>query len=175
VFVLLVGVISDTHDNIPALKEIISRLKRRDIDIIVHLGDYVSPFTVRIMHEELGNHKVIGVLGNNDGDILLISRLFNKYGWELHDGPSIIDLDGVKFLIMHGYDGIEHTERIASLLVGYEGVSGVLYGHTHKAVYLRTSDGRIILNPGEACGYLTGRSSFALLDTNSLEAKIIYL
>ncbi|OYT38215.1 MAG: YfcE family phosphodiesterase, partial [Desulfurococcales archaeon ex4484_58] len=31
------------------------------------------------------------------------------------------------------------------------------------------------LNPGETCGYLTGKSSIALLDTSDLSIKIIEL
>jgi len=50
----------------------------------------------------------------------------------------------------------------------------VVHGHAHEAKVYRK--GRtLIVNPGEACGYLTGRSTIALLDTSKLEVKIVEL
>ena len=33
----------------------------------------------------------------------------------------------------------------------------------------------LVINPGEACGYLTGTSTIALLDTGTAEARLISL
>jgi predicted phosphodiesterase len=40
-------------------------------------------------------------------------------------------------------------------------------------VYKRSKT--LIVNPGEACGYLTGKSTVALLDTDKHKAEIIEL
>ncbi len=171
---MLVGVISDSHDNIYKLDAVLDELKKEKVETIIHLGDIISPFTVRRMREKLGGIPVIGVLGNNDGDILLLSKLFRDYGWKLLNGPVIVDLDGRRFLLMHGYNGLEHTEKLAMELVGFEGIDGVLYGHTHRAL-LKRINSRILLNPGEVCGYLTGKTSFAVLDTSRLDAVVKWL
>lgn len=168
---MIVGVISDSHDNIHALEKVVGKLVDERVELVVHLGDIISPFTVRYMREWLGNIPVIAVLGNNDGDKMLLLKLFNEYGWALYEGPSIIELGGRRFLIMHGYDGISHTEEIAESLLSLNGIDGVLYGHTHRRVYEKRG-GKIILNPGEVCGYLTGKTSYAILDTGKLEATI---
>ncbi len=171
---MIVGVISDSHDNLAMLDKAIKKLLDEGVELVIHLGDIISPFTVRRMKEGLGDIGVIGVFGNNDGDKYLLQKLFNMYGWKLYSGPSKVSIDGRTFIIMHGYDGVEHTVEIARQLLNYPGVDGVLYGHTHKVLYEK-ENGRILLNPGEICGYITGKSSIAILDTEKLDARIIEL
>jgi predicted phosphodiesterase len=47
----------------------------------------------------------------------------------------------------------------------------VVHGHDHKAKVERRGS-TLIVNPGEVCGYVSGRSSFGVLDTDRLEADI---
>jgi len=49
-----------------------------------------------------------------------------------------------------------------------------VHGHDHVAKIAKVG-GTLIVNPGEVGGWLTGRSSFGLLDTETLEAEIIDL
>ena len=51
----------------------------------------------------------------------------------------------------------------------------VLFGHTHALLNKKYDNGVLVVNPGELCGYLTGRSTFAIIDTNKMEAEIIDL
>ena len=51
----------------------------------------------------------------------------------------------------------------------------VFSGHTHAVVNEKYENGVLVLNPGEACGYLTGKGSFAIVDTKTDKAEIIYL
>jgi putative phosphoesterase len=48
----------------------------------------------------------------------------------------------------------------------------ILSGHTHDMVNQK-QDGVLIVNPGELCGYLTNKATFAIIDTESMEAEII--
>ena len=36
-------------------------------------------------------------------------------------------------------------------------------------------NGVLILNPGEICGYLTGNSTFGIINTNKMDIEIISL
>jgi predicted phosphodiesterase len=36
-------------------------------------------------------------------------------------------------------------------------------------------NGVLVVNPGELCGYLTGKPTFAIIDTDKVEAEIIEL
>jgi len=50
----------------------------------------------------------------------------------------------------------------------------VIYGHTHQAV-IEKRGRTLVVNPGELCGCLTGRSSYALINVEKLEVDLIYL
>jgi len=171
---MLVGVISDTHDNVPATRRIIRELTEHGVKLIIHLGDVVSPFTLRFMREEAGSLKFIIVKGNNDGDIYLLTRLSTSFGWSFHSEPALLDIDGRRLLLVHGYGDAESTERIVDALAKSMDVDGVLYGHTHVA-RLVNYGGKLVFNPGEACGYLTGRHTYGVLDTGMLKAEVLEL
>lgn len=170
----MIGVISDSHDNLPLLKKTIQELLEHRVELIIHLGDIISPFVVRQLAEIVKNTPVVAVRGNNDGDIQQLKTLFDKYGWLFYSEPTIIEVENRKFLLMHGYNGIEFTESIARALLRSLSVDGVFYGHTHRYV-LEEENNRILLNPGEVCGYLTGKSTYAILDTGSLKTQIHFL
>ncbi|MBC7219112.1 MAG: metallophosphoesterase family protein, partial [Hadesarchaea archaeon] len=49
----------------------------------------------------------------------------------------------------------------------------VVRGHTHRAkVFGRRP---LVVNPGEVCGYLTGRETVATLDLDRLRVRIVEL
>jgi len=83
-------------------------------------------------------------------------------------GAEII-VDGLKFALLHGR-GIE----LLRSLVNSGGYHVVVCGHTHQANVYRES-GTLVINPGEALGYLSGKATIAIFDTGSLEARILQL
>lgn len=173
-----IGIISDSHDNVPLVTRAINILIDNGVDEIIHLGDIISPFIPRFIKKELDNRgvsiRITSVLGNNDGDIYMLSKLFNEYGWRLLSSPCIVEYENKRFYLMHGYGSIDFTEKLAKTVFENLDVDAVLYGHTHKLVIERRS-GKLLLNPGELCGYLTGRSTIAVLDTRDLSTKVIDL
>ncbi|MFX0100877.1 MAG: metallophosphoesterase family protein, partial [Candidatus Hodarchaeota archaeon] len=68
---------------------------------------------------------------------------------------------GLKILMLHG-----HT--ISEEMIDSIAASGkydlVFYGHFHKIRDEIISEKTRVLNPGEACGYLTGKSTAMLLE-----------
>lgn len=160
-----VGVISDTHDHVGNVR-LAFKFFEKKVDTVVHLGDIISPFILRFIREEFDG-MIYGVFGNNDGDHLFLDKHIKQYGWKFSPIPIEISLGGKKFLIMH-----EPLDPEALIRGG--DYSGVLYGHTHERFFKRGGKG-IILNPGEACGYLSGEPTFAVLDTESLEVDWIFI
>lgn len=171
---MVVGVISDSHDNIHALKKVVDHLLRHGVKSVVHLGDIISPFSVKLLKDELKEIPVIAVKGNNDGDVYQLSTMFTRYGWVFKPDPGVIEINKRKMLLMHGYGGINDTMMFARSLAKSLDVDFVLYGHTHKPV-IEELDGKIVLNPGEVCGYLTGRISYAILDLETNKAELYFL
>lgn len=61
-----IGILSDTHDNIPRIKDAVTRLNKEGVDLVLHAGDYIAPFVMGTLKDL--NAEMIGVFGNNDGD-----------------------------------------------------------------------------------------------------------
>ena len=43
----VIGIISDTHDNIYMIDKAVEELNKRQVRLVLHAGDYISPFTVQ--------------------------------------------------------------------------------------------------------------------------------
>ena len=50
----------------------------------------------------------------------------------------------------------------------------IIFGHSHKPDIQSDKNGRLLVNPGESCGWVTGKSSVAILDLDSNSAEHIY-
>ena len=113
---------------------------------------------------------LIGVFGNNDGDHELLRKRFSETtNCEIRGRFAEIDADGFKIALLHGDE-----PDLLNALVSRECFDAVVYGHAHVTV-ARKNGGMLVVSPGEVCGYLTGKSTIALLDTVKREARIIEL
>ena len=63
---MLVGLMSDTHDRIPAIAELLKRMTDRGVGMVLHAGDFCSPFSLKPFQDS--NVALAGVFGRNDGD-----------------------------------------------------------------------------------------------------------
>lgn len=165
---MLIGLIADTHDNLPMVEKAVKKLNEEKVAFVLHAGDYVAPFVIpkfKALHA-----KLIGVFGNNDGDRELLKRRFaENERLELRGNFAQIILDNVKIALLHGDD-----EALLKALIESEGFDVVVYGHLHKSDISKKGK-TLIVNPGETCGYLSGKSTIALFDTVTREAKIVEL
>ncbi len=159
-----IGVISDTHDNLDAIKRAVAYFTK-EVELIIHAGDVVAPFSAKIF-KEAKNIPVYGVLGNNDGELLTI-EVFNKLGGNVKRQFNAFTMDNRRIAVMHG----EMLEVIEALILS-KMYDIVISGHTHDPK-IEKKDGVLHVNPGENCGYLTGKSTIAIIDTVTLTAVII--
>jgi hypothetical protein len=165
---MLVGLIADTHDCLPMVDKAVKKLNESNVELVLHAGDYVAPFVIPKFKDLKA--KLIGVFGNNDGDREFLKKRFSEYeGLEVRGNFAEIVVDGVKIALLHG-----HEEELLRALVNSEGFDVVVHGHTHKAEVYRK--GRtLVVNPGEVCGYLSGKSTIALFDTVKREVRLVDL
>jgi putative phosphoesterase len=165
---MLIGIIADTHDNLPMIEKAVKRLNKENVALVLHAGDYVSPFVIpkfKALHA-----KLIGVFGNNDGDHEFLRKRFNECSnCEIRGRFAEINAEGFKIALLHG----DETELLEAL-INCGGFDAVVHGHSHAEVSRRNGK-TLIVNSGEVCGYLTGKSTVALLDTVKREAIIIEL
>lgn len=172
---LIIGVMSDSHDNMYNVEKALKFFREMDVKVIVHLGDIISPFIVKKMAElKYEGLMVIAIYGNNDGDRVLLSRMFMSAGWRILDPPAVEVVNGKKLLMMHGHGSVEYSKELAYSLAKGMNVDAVLYGHTHQKDS-KVINGKVVLNPGETYGYLTGSATVAILDLDEMKPKFIEL
>ena len=159
-----VGIMSDSHDNMVKIKEVVDIFNKEKIDLLLHAGDFVSPFTAR----ELRNIQCpfFGVFGNNDGDRLFLLQQFQEIG-PIYPEPYKAEIDGKKIIMFHKDDIITDLARSNQYDL-------IIYGHTHRAGYYQNGKTTVI-NPGECGGWLTGKSTVAIFDLANLSVQIIEL
>ncbi|UCC33755.1 MAG: metallophosphoesterase [Candidatus Bathyarchaeota archaeon] len=162
---MIVGIMADTHDRLPMLDKAVRRLNEEKAEVVLHAGDYIAPFVVS--HFEALEANMIGVFGNNDGDRELLKKRFADIGGDIRGDFAEIKVDGIKVAMLHG-----HEEELLHSLIDAKCYDVVVHGHTHESVAHRNEE-TLIINPGEICGYLTEKSSIALLETKTLNVNNI--
>ncbi len=159
---MLVGIMSDTHDNMPQIKKAVGLFNGKKVEHVIHAGDFTSPFTFRALKDL--KCSFTGIFGNNDGDKLLLHRMSEG---SIFNQPHIFELAGRKIVIIH-----EH--HIADALADSGHYDLVIYGHTHKAEVKKLKD-TLVVNPGETGSWLYGKSTVAVVDLAAMQAEIIPL
>lgn len=132
---MIIGVISDTH--IPQVTTRLPELALAALagsDLIVHVGDLVSPVVIDWL-EEIA--PVEAVRGNMDG--ISIEALLPV--------KNVLILKGHRIGLIHGWGSpYDIEERISR---EFENVEAIIYGHTHRAVCHHRM-GMLFFNPGSA-------------------------
>ncbi|MEM4739339.1 MAG: metallophosphoesterase [Acidilobaceae archaeon] len=170
--ILIVGVLSDTHDSLANTEKAIKVFRDNNVSMIIHLGDIIAPFTLRAILEGL-NVRFEGVFGNNDGEKLGLLRIASIYNASLGEQPRVVNINGRRLLLVHGFGDPVTTYEIVKALAESGRWNAVLYGHTHEPLvdYVR---GSLILNPGDCSGVLN-KPTVALLDTRTLRVRLVNL
>ena len=154
-----VGILSDSHDNVPLLDAAMAVFEERGAERLVHAGDFVAPFAAKRLLA-LGV-PVVAVFGNCDGEKRVVSQLLPG----IVAGARHETIGGTRFVIVHSIDWLDDSDR--------SGADVIVCGHTHQA---GVSEGKpLVINPGECGGWVTGRSTAAMLDTDTLHAEILDL
>jgi uncharacterized protein len=96
------GLISDTHDNLPMIKTAIIRLNELDVDLVLHAGDYVSPFTAK-PYTEL-KAEMIGIYGNNCAEREKLRESYATVGKEIKGIFTEVEAMGTRIAHLHGHD-----------------------------------------------------------------------
>ncbi|RLE55267.1 MAG: hypothetical protein DRJ40_08765 [Thermoprotei archaeon] len=164
---MLIGVISDTHDNIGSVERAVKVFNEWGVSLVVHCGDWCAPFTL-VKFKDL-RCKLVGVFGNVDGERELLRRRARELKFEVEGEFLHLVLNGRSIAVYHGV-----YEDIVRALAKCGEYDIVLRGHTHRAEVQKLGN-CIVVNPGEACGYLTGRRTVAIVNLETLDVRIIEL
>jgi putative phosphoesterase len=167
---MLVVALSDSHDNIAAVKKAGEEARRRGATLVLHAGDWVSPFTVRFLREAVGEGvRIVGVWGNNEGEKNYFLEMARRYGVEIAGDAAELEAGGRRVAVYHGTSPVLLKALVESGIYDV-----VIYGHTHQAAVERRGK-TLVVNPGELCGCLTGKSTYAVIDLERLEVELAFL
>ena len=161
-----IGLMADTHDRLDAVNAAISLFNQEKVTDVLHAGDLVSPFVVPTFSGLKA--RLHYVWGNNEGDREYITVKFKELGIVPYGDFAELELSGLKIALLHG-----RYESIINSLVNSGLYDVIVRGHSHKAEIIK--DKTLLINPGEVCGYLSGRMTVALLSLDSMKSQIIEL
>ncbi|MFN3805209.1 MAG: metallophosphoesterase [Pyrobaculum sp.] len=165
---MLIGVISDSHDDWQALIAVGRRLHSMGARVVVHAGDWTSPFSMLKLRRAVGPEaRIVTVFGNNDGDRHNFAVKAREAAVEILGEAGALEVDGLKIGIYHGTSDILVEAMARSSLFDV-----VIYGHTHRPE-VRRLNGTLLINPGELCGCAGEKKTAALLDTKTLQVELI--
>jgi putative phosphoesterase len=159
---MIIGVLSDTHDRVPLITAALDLFARRGTESIIHAGDICSPFAAKALKLAEQRGPLYVLFGNNEGETAGLKSILPQ----LQRGPLRLELDGTRILVHHFEKWCDPQD------VSWADV--VITGHTHEVVN-EVRDGKLFLNPGECCGWVNGRCTVAILDTNGPGAEIVEL
>lgn len=156
------GLIADTHDNVPMVQRAVEVFNEKGVDMVLHAGDYVAPFALKPL---LGlKCDFMGVWGNNDGDKIAVDKTAQG---KICESPNIETYGEKKILIGH------HLEALDALIKSRYYFL-IIYGHTHRPDIRQEGD-TLVVNPGECGGWLTGKSTVAIVDLEEQKAETLLL
>lgn len=160
----MIGIMSDSHDNVDAVRQVVSLFNRSGCTLVLHAGDFVAPFAARELKSL--SCPVRAVFGNCDGERAGLERIIREFG-EIKPEPFLVRHGGLNVFLTH----IPFTNNRPSARGEYD---VLVYGHTHRPE-VRTDPRTLIINPGEAGGWVTGRKTVALFDPETMTADILAL
>jgi len=163
---------ADTHDRWDHLEQAIAYGNQAGCSVMLFAGDLVAPGQGVPMLEKF-NGPVHVVLGNNDGELVGLTRRIDKSGSvTLHyvSGESVMTetFDGLRFYMNH-FPGFT---RNAALSGQYD---VCVHGHNHTYSEETLENGTLILNPGELKGLKPDLATVMIFDTETKSVEKIVI
>lgn len=160
----MIGIMADSHDNLQPLKQAVRIFNETGCSLVIHAGDFVAPFAA----QELLNCDctVKAVFGNCDGEKKGLKKIFHSIG-EIQVAPLIFNHKDLNIIVTHV--PVPLNSHIDSKKFNI-----IISAHTHKPE-IKKGEKTLLINPGETGGWVSGKSTVALLDTKTLTTKIITL
>jgi putative phosphoesterase len=150
-----IGILSDTHDKLPAMQAGLNLLRQSGAEFFIHCGDVGSEPIL----DQLAGLPSAFVWGNNDWDRPALERYAHNLGITCYGDFGDLELGGKRFAVIHGDD-----LRLRQRILTEQHHDYLLQGHTHLRHDEKIGTVRCI-NPGAL--YRARDKSVAILDTET--------
>ena len=151
-----VGVVSDTHNNLANVREIVALFNAAGVERVVHTGDITKGTTLDLFGKL--EAPLYGVFGNNDVERDGLYRSATAHGFTLADPPLELAWAQRRILVVH--DPLD----LKNVPLGYD---LALHGHTHLH-RCEQAAGYLVFNPGECAGHMTGYNAVGVVDLTTM-------
>lgn len=169
-----IAILSDTHDNTPAIVWIIEYLNDNGIGVAFHAGDMINPGILHRFRDHYQGHLHF-IFGNNDGENALAERRANNsknltcHLWEM------------QLALENRHIFMNHYSTIGEIVANSGEFDLVIGGHDHQ--YRVIEHGNcLFINPGNTVTKdkwlqheVDRESSFVVLDLESMKHERIML
>jgi putative phosphoesterase len=196
-----IAVLSDAHGNMVYLNECMNDIKRKQVDAIYYLGDFVGYFPDgEAVINQLRQEKAICVLGNHDAMLLGILPLDSSKDevYQLSKNKACISdssldflrslpktrmdiIEDKKVLFVHGkwdnpLGGYLYADKIDQLDEKQLNYDIIFMGHTHRS-FIKNIQDKVLINVG-SCGLPRdqgNRPAYVLYDFSDNSAEVVRL
>lgn len=158
-----IGIVSDTHNNLKNVRQIISLFNDVNVERVIHTGD-ISQAKVMEAFSAL-EAPLFGVYGNNDqGELESLAAAADAMGFHFIQPPLALEWAGKKIVVVHDPLELEPLDTHA--------YDVILHGHTHR-LRVERNEHHMIFNPGECAGIMPGMNAIGVLDLLNLEHEVL--
>ena len=154
-----IGVVSDTHNNLANVREIVGLFNAAGVERVVHTGDITKGATLDLFGKL--DVPLYGVFGNNDVERDGLQAVIRAHGFSFCEPPLELDWQGQLIVVVHD-----------PLDLPANGYDLALHGHTHMHRCENRDEG-LIFNPGECAGHMKGYNAVGVVDLATLEARLL--
>ena len=162
---MIVGVVSDTHNNIKNIKAIIDIFNKEKVDLVIHTGDISKASTLEKFSDL--NCELIGAFGNNDRNEEGLREVCELLNFRFQEPPFLINIYNKRIVIFHEPDPIQE------FLNQNKNIDLVLFGHTHRYKE-EIKDQILFFNPGESAGFFEGNNALGIINLENMKIKRIF-
>jgi len=161
----MIGIITDSHENIPAIEAAVKVLKEKNPELVIHCGDIISPPVL----ERFKGLPMLLVFGNNDGEQEGLTNKVKALHFKGIQSEQEFKIDNKKIFVCHG-----HRKGILRKAIESRNYDYILTGHTHT-LRDETIETTRIINVGCLFQPLGGQDfySIGLLDVKSDKLDVV--
>jgi putative phosphoesterase len=156
--IMRLGVVSDSHNNVPHVQAAVAVLQQEQVDVVVHCGDVGGPEVVELFAAWPTHF----VAGNCDSAVQL-RTIVERSQLTYHPLRAELELAGRKIAVLHS-----HVLGSMAAAIESNQFDLICYGHTHRPEFHREGTA-LVLNPGAL--HRATEYSLAIVELDDLSVR----